>query len=66
MSMESEQQLAAARIMAAAAASFARTQGMVAENQHRLSVGQSVAYGVDEFYGEAKYLEDLTQNLSVI
>ena len=66
MSMESEQMLAAARIMSAAASSYARTQGMIAENQHRISVGQSVAYGADEFYGEAKYLEDLTQNLNVI
>jgi hypothetical protein len=40
---------AAAVIMARAAALNARVSGMNAENQHRLSVGNSVAYGEEAF-----------------
>lgn len=39
----------AAFIMAQAAVLQAEVAGMVAENQHRLSLGHSIAYGEDAF-----------------
>lgn len=40
---------AAAYVNSEAAAALIRAMGMQAENQHRLSVGQSIAYGEDAF-----------------
>lgn len=45
--MTPEQQ--AAFIMAQAACAMAEIAGMQAENQHRLSLGHSIAYGEDAF-----------------
>lgn len=45
--MTSEQQ--AAFIMAKAACAMAEIAGMQAENQHRLSLGQSIAHGEENF-----------------
>lgn len=49
--MTPEQQ--AAFIMAQAACAMAEIAGMQAENQHRLSLGQSIAYGEEAFSGVA-------------
>jgi hypothetical protein len=38
-------------------------EGMIAENQHRLSVGQSVAYGEDSFMLNAKQFTNLLCSL---
>ena len=44
-------------------AAHARVRGMMAENQHRLSVGQSIAYGEEAFNIEAAHMENLGQSL---
>ena len=57
MIMDTQALLQAAKLMVAAAATHARTQGMVAENSHRLSCGESIAYGAAEFEYLATTLE---------
>lgn len=47
-------------ILAAIAAEQARIAGMQAENQHRLSLGQSIAYGEDAFCICANQLDRLS------
>lgn len=46
-------------IQAMVAAAQARIAGMQALNQHRLSLGQSIAYDEDAFFEEATGLEQL-------
>jgi hypothetical protein len=47
------------RYFALISAVNARVAGMQAENQHRLSCGNSIAYGNEAFECEAAYLESL-------
>lgn len=44
-------------------AANARVQAMVAENQHRLSCGNSIAYGEEAFSAEANWMEDLARDI---
>ena len=44
-------------------AAHARVQGMVAENQHRLDCGNSIAYGEEAFSAEASTMEDLGREI---
>ena len=44
-------------------AAHARVQAMVAENQHRLACGNSIAYGEDAFCAEAAQMEDLAREI---
>jgi hypothetical protein len=50
-----------ARILALIAASQARIEGMKAENEQRLLLGESIAYGSDEFNAEASELKGLVE-----
>ena len=59
--MTPEQQ--AAYVMAMAACAMAEIAGMQAENSHRLSVGESVAYGEEAFELQASYLERLAHDI---
>jgi hypothetical protein len=52
----------AAFINAQTALLRAETEGMVAENQHRVSHGLSIAYGSDEFDALTKRYEHLGYN----
>lgn len=44
-------------------AAHARVQGMAAENQHRLSCGNSIAYGEEAFSAEASQMEELARDI---
>lgn len=50
-------------LMVQAFAVNARVAGMVAENQHRLDCGNSIAYGVEAFEAEASTLDYLAEAL---
>ena len=52
-----------AYVLALIAAAQARIAGMQALNQHRLSLGQSIAYDEDSFDNEAAGLEQLAQDV---
>ena len=45
-------------------AAHARVQGMVAENQHRLDCGNSIAYGEEAFSAEASTMEELAREIA--
>ena len=49
--------------LALIAAAQARIAAMQALNQHRLSLGQSIAYDEEAFYNEATGLEQLAQEV---
>ena len=51
------------RAMAQIIASQARVIGMQAKNTHRLSLGYSIAYDEDSFFGEAKLMEELGNHI---
>jgi hypothetical protein len=55
-----------ARILALIAASQARIEGMKAENEQRLLLGESIAYGFDEFNGEASELKGLIEDMTIM
>lgn len=42
-------------------AANARVEGMRAANQHRLSLGHSIAYDEEHFFAEAAHLETLAE-----
>lgn len=52
-----------AHALALIAAAQARIAAMQALNQHRLSLGQSIAYDEEAFYNEATGLEQLAQDV---
>lgn len=41
----------------------ARVAGMMAENLHRQECGESIAYGEEHFFAEAKTMEDLSMEI---
>ena len=51
------------RLQLSGFAAVARIAGMQAENSHRLSVGESVAYGEEAFELQASYLERLAHDI---
>ena len=51
------------RYFALISAANARIVGMHAENQRRLSCGESIAYGDEAFECEAAYLESLAMEV---
>ncbi|MFM7010331.1 MAG: hypothetical protein ACKO0Z_13545 [Betaproteobacteria bacterium] len=53
---------AAAFVTAQAAALNCEVQGMIAENAHRLSCGNSIAYGADEFHALLQSYPACTHN----
>lgn len=52
------------RIYAFIQATVARIEGMKAENQYRMSCGNSPAYGEDAFFIEAGQLDSLAREIT--
>jgi hypothetical protein len=60
---DADQLLKAARIMAIAAATMARVEGMKAENEKRKADGVDQAYGEQAFFAEASALENESMHI---
>lgn len=57
---------ALASLLAKMYACNARVESMKALNQHRLSLGESIAYDEEAFYNEAQQLEDIARQMAVL
>lgn len=53
-----------ARLLVDAMASSARVEGMKAENQHRISNGDSIAYGEEAFAIQAGHMDRIAYEMA--